>query len=700
MANESVKNRDIETQKVLCLDLLKQARSDNEKLAGLLLVPKLFKSTNLPSTSIDCQAVDQQFQVDLLEAIDFQFLRRMLCSGDKISDSVISLLEEHVSLKIAASSVIACFTQKDVLSASQIGQLLPIMESILLTVGKGAEDTAVSTAPAEQCQLLLETTMQCLEGFCRDQDTGLLEESVVPVIYRLQLKQTTCGDLCNKLAQLISDIVKSRGSEWMSPNSIIATAAIYLHHIKVSELAQLDFSLCETCSRFLAVMLDQGVGVPAKLLPLVNAVMSQLCDSLKNKLPTLQRRQALNLLTSLIQLRGIKQLIAEKGSKAALLVIHLCSIEVRMTLEQDDNHKVVAESETLCASFFALEQMIFYMSHEETTLALDSKEILQVHSALQGAVGAIIYFLTTCTTPLGLDKSLYPVASACIRLLGAWTAEETESLLSKYIEVLPHLFIVCSQMLVELDSFKFLVPGLSNFTTDTEGIVEVVVNNLEFMCRYVEYCSTQICSGKEEYEHVLINTCVVVLNCLMMQGIKMTTDPTSSLFDTLATQTSTILEKCINLDCNLTMIAAALAALRKIHGLESVNSAAGETPEICCKIEKQQEAFCRQAVQYILNITNDDSTSKKKEKVSVRSSDIPEIWLMGVQVMGELMKKSELLKEILTEEEHIRTALKFFEAHSADVDVAFVLERLLLTMADEAGAKGIVTKVNKLKLKS
>jgi len=27
------------------------------------------------------------------------------------------------------------------------------------------------------------------------------------------------------------------------------------------------------------------------------------------------------------------------------------------------------------------------------------------------------------------------------------------------------------------------------------------------------------------------------------------------------------------------------------------------------------------------------------------------------------MKKSELLKEILTEEEHIRTALKFFEAH-------------------------------------
>lgn len=38
--------------------------------------------------------------------------------------------------------------------------------------------------------------------------------------------------------------------------------------------------------------------------------------------------------------------------------------------------------------------MIFYMAHETTTLQLDSKEILQVHSALQGAVSALLYFLS------------------------------------------------------------------------------------------------------------------------------------------------------------------------------------------------------------------------------------------------------------------------------------------------------------------
>ena len=38
--------------------------------------------------------------------------------------------------------------------------------------------------------------------------------------------------------------------------------------------------------------------------------------------------------------RGIKQLIKDKGSKAALLLIHLCSIEVRMTLECDNQQQV------------------------------------------------------------------------------------------------------------------------------------------------------------------------------------------------------------------------------------------------------------------------------------------------------------------------------------------------------------------------
>ena len=48
----------------------------------------------------------------------------------------------------------------------------------------------------------------------------------------------------------------------------------------------------------------------------------------------------LQFIKCVIIYRGIAELIKEKGSKAALLVIHLCSVDVRMTLEQDDNEKV------------------------------------------------------------------------------------------------------------------------------------------------------------------------------------------------------------------------------------------------------------------------------------------------------------------------------------------------------------------------
>ena len=51
-------------------------------------------------------------------------------------------------------------------------------------------------------------------------------------------------------------------------------------------------------------------------------------------------------------------------------------------------------------------------------------------------------------------------------------------------------------MLSELDSFQFLIPGLSNLTTDTEEIVEIINNNMEFMCTYVHHCCDQLRSHR------------------------------------------------------------------------------------------------------------------------------------------------------------------------------------------------------------
>lgn len=54
-------------------------------------------------------------------------------------------------------------------------------------------------------------------------------------------------------------------------------------------------------------------------------------------------------------------------------------------------------------------------------------------------------------------------------------------------------------MMKEMDSYKFLIPGLSNLTTDSEAIVEIIVEHLEIMCEYVVYCCTQLAEGKVRY---------------------------------------------------------------------------------------------------------------------------------------------------------------------------------------------------------
>lgn len=54
-------------------------------------------------------------------------------------------------------------------------------------------------------------------------------------------------------------------------------------------------------------------------------------------------------------------------------------------------------------------------------------------------------------------------------------------------------------MMSEMDCLKFLIPGLSNLTTDTEAIVEIIVEKLELMCQYVTHCCTQLCEKKVRF---------------------------------------------------------------------------------------------------------------------------------------------------------------------------------------------------------
>lgn len=200
--SESIKRRE-----QACLDLLKATKTDNEKLAGLLLVPKLFSTTikdesdgvhvkaDVETTEAETTlSLDKQFQRDLITAIDFKFLRRMLSGVGGTLDPDTSQSVDAASLKAAALSVILCFTDTEVLTDNQISQVVGNIESILTlppVSSAGESEAAGPSESSEDNNQLHSLCAQCLENFVRDQDSRVVEEILLPAIYRIASKQTT-----------------------------------------------------------------------------------------------------------------------------------------------------------------------------------------------------------------------------------------------------------------------------------------------------------------------------------------------------------------------------------------------------------------------------------------------------------------------------------------------------------------------------
>lgn len=208
--------------RAICVDLLKCAKSDNEKLAGLLLVPKLFEASSAGKEAASDneepnqgdRGMDKQLQRDLLDAIDFKFLKRMLSIKDKDENMsqdgtiTVPLLAEDLALKTAALSVIVCFGEEDVFESSQLKQMVSLIEDILyaiscspaLTVeGINLDTDAAADASADRQQggedanKLNSLCIQCLENFAKAQENLFIEETLMPSLYRILIKQTKSG---------------------------------------------------------------------------------------------------------------------------------------------------------------------------------------------------------------------------------------------------------------------------------------------------------------------------------------------------------------------------------------------------------------------------------------------------------------------------------------------------------------------------
>uniref|UniRef100_A0A0A9WSD3 Neurochondrin n=1 Tax=Lygus hesperus TaxID=30085 RepID=A0A0A9WSD3_LYGHE len=141
----------------------------------------------------------------------------------------------------------------------------------------------------------------------------------------------------------------------------------------------------------------------------------------------------------------------DKPKQFLLLLIHLCSVEVRMQLEEKSVDAVMKNADLVLSCFTTLELAVTYIGTD--VLELDQKEKQQLYTALKGAFSAILTTLKKFliksvkadNKSVSIDEKHFTLA--IIRVLAAWLAQETNAMRSTVIEVLP--FILC----VANDSF-------------------------------------------------------------------------------------------------------------------------------------------------------------------------------------------------------------------------------------------------------
>lgn len=117
--------------------------------------------------------------------------------------------------------------------------------------------------------------------------------------------------------------------------------------------------------------------------------------------------------------------------------------------------------------------------------SLATEMLLKLHTILTEALSSVLHLLTVTSrgqvlTGSGMshDRLLreYPIVTAAVRVLGAWLAEDSLTLVDEVYKLLPFLVDLCadSTPLEEEagegnDLLKFLLPGLCHMTADDQS---------------------------------------------------------------------------------------------------------------------------------------------------------------------------------------------------------------------------------------
>lgn len=401
-----------------CAAALKDARSDTDKFAALFLAAKLLKAG----------ALDEPSRTAIFEAIGSDFLKKLLATRDLPEDCPASLY------KSVALSILAAFCADPVIAAHP--ETHANLE-ILLDIVRTSDDD-----DSDDNLMLVNEAYTCLRSIvkCEPGRKALLQAGAISKLTEIYSQQSFQTD---EALQLLVSLVSHDGPRtWgMDPkpfHSLINKIALDFetdHSERKFELATILNGLICSCNKSVVSQTASD-----EIWPL--SMYKGLTDILTSRIGKTQRDPALKLASAVVDLLGIEWTLndEENPKKFFLLLVQLCSIEVRMQLEDKSFKQALANADLVTACFIILELAINYMANDQ--IDLEQKEKQTVYTGLKGAFSAIVSVLTKVSNDKNRDKlpdveKLY--VCAMVRVLVAWLAQETTAMRDKVYILLPYM---------------------------------------------------------------------------------------------------------------------------------------------------------------------------------------------------------------------------------------------------------------------
>ncbi|CAG2207008.1 unnamed protein product [Mytilus edulis] len=429
--------------------VLENSKTDNEKFAALLLFAK---TTNAKELSLE----DRKRALD---AIGVTFFNRLLKSKNIPEDCEVDVYRS-LALKILSG---LCGDNQLVLEFEVYKNLRSIND--IITDSDSQEDMIID------CYDLLSAFAQTEEGSIK-----LVDYGTVTALSEVITKHLPG---CEK-GQIILQSVLQLCGDYSWKKDTPSMQVVLEHFCKQLETFQDErkFDLCAVVSGIVS-SLPKDVAKKSLQRTWFKSLVHAIADMFTSKLGQPQRDPALRLASSVLDKLGVDCILPPNRDdcKLLLVIIHLSCIEVRISLENLNPDQIMSKADTLVSCYNLLELIICHMT-SAPSLKLDENQVLQLHSAMEGAFNSVIFYLRE-QSELEIQRvDPSQIVLASVRVLGSWVAEETSALKARVQEILPFILKLCK---CQLKCTKTKRPSLKKksvkFKSDTEDRSESTLSS-------------------------------------------------------------------------------------------------------------------------------------------------------------------------------------------------------------------------------